>query len=312
MADVDQEKQRRSTKCQVGPPQSVSLYPCDWTDSQRHFCRRFLVCGTGRAHLFPKTRNINFGIKIFSWVAHFNMCFSGKMTETLQGTVLEFTLPSWHLHDLRCCWTFNKMIRVISSIWAMELCEDQANYWVWRVCPCLLMQRWLVSGANLNKGEWQRQSWLQMAHWMKSHLITILIYGCTQVLFKPKSSIILWSMSEKASWCWKFVSVTWAEEVQFSSYYRADEDTGFGRISRVIYKMSRTLWLWPAPAWMSSNSVASSSCRCNISALVCQSFSTQQNPHTGATWIKEKATFTEQLCPLWVMCLVGLGTEVLL
>lgn len=95
MADVDQEKkQRRSTKCQAGPPQSVSLYPCAWTGSQTHFCRGFLVCGIGRAHLFPKTRNINFGIKIFSWVAHFNMCFSGKMTETLQGTVLEFTLPS--------------------------------------------------------------------------------------------------------------------------------------------------------------------------------------------------------------------------
>lgn len=50
--------------------------------------------GTDRAHLFPKIRNINFGIKIFSWVAHYNMCFSGRMTETLQGTVLEFTVPS--------------------------------------------------------------------------------------------------------------------------------------------------------------------------------------------------------------------------
>lgn len=188
----------------------------DWTGSQTHFCRGFLVCGIGRAHLFPKTRNINFGIKIFSWVAHFNMCFSGKMTETLQGTVLEFTLPSWHLHDLRCCWTFNKMIRVMSYIWAMELCEDQANYWVERVCPCLLMQRWLVSGANLNKEndrdshdakwliEWSpigSPSWFMVALKFFSNLNNSRI-----------NFIILWSMSEKASWCWKLVSVTWAEE----------------------------------------------------------------------------------------------------
>lgn len=151
MSNVNhQKKQRRSTMYQVGPPQSVSLYICGWTGSQPHFCR-VLVCGTGREHLFPKTRNINFGIKLFSWVAHSNMCFSGKMTETLQGTVHEFIVPTLHLHDLRCWWTFNKKIRVISAMWAMELCEDQAIYWVQRVCPCLLRQRWLVSGASLNK-----------------------------------------------------------------------------------------------------------------------------------------------------------------
>lgn len=37
-------------------------------------------------------------------------------------------------------------------------------------------------------------------------------------------------MSEKASWCWKLLTVTWAEEVQFSSSYRADGDIGFGGI----------------------------------------------------------------------------------
>lgn len=169
MADVNQQKKQRwSTVHQVGPPQSISLYLCGWTGSQPHFCRKVLMCGTGRAHLFPKIRIIIFGIKISSWVAYSNMCFSGKMTETLQGTVLEFTVPSWYLHDLRCCWTFNKKIRVISAKRAMESCEDQAIYWVQRVCPCLLMQQWLVSGASLNKGEWQRQSWLQMAHWAKS------------------------------------------------------------------------------------------------------------------------------------------------
>lgn len=52
-------------------------------------------------------------------------------------------------------------------------------------------------------------------------------------------------MSEKAGWCWELLSVTWAEEVQFSSSYRADEDTGFGGdlISRVVCKMSMMLWL---------------------------------------------------------------------
>lgn len=95
------EEAKKRTVYQVVPPQSISLYLCGWAGSQPHFCRRILVCGTGRAHLFPKSRNINFGIKIFSCVAHSNMCFSGKMTETLQGTVLEFTVLSWHLHDLQ-------------------------------------------------------------------------------------------------------------------------------------------------------------------------------------------------------------------
>lgn len=96
MADVvnQQKQERRSAVYQVGLPQSVSLYLCGWTGSQPHFCRRVLVCGTGRAHLFPETRNINFGIKIFSCVAHSNMCFAGKMTEPLQGTVLGFPVPS--------------------------------------------------------------------------------------------------------------------------------------------------------------------------------------------------------------------------
>lgn len=94
MASVNhQKKQRKSTTYQVGPPQSVSLYICGWTAFQPHFCK-VLVHGTGRAHLFPKTRSINLGIKIFSLVVHSNMYFSGKMTETLQGTVLEFTVPS--------------------------------------------------------------------------------------------------------------------------------------------------------------------------------------------------------------------------
>ena len=68
--------------------------------------------------LFPITRDIHFGIKLSSCVAHSNMCFAGKMTETLQGTGLGFPV-------------FTR--------------EDQAICQVRTVCPCLLMQQWPVS-----------------------------------------------------------------------------------------------------------------------------------------------------------------------
>lgn len=48
-----------------------------------------------------------------------------------------------------------------------------------------------------------------------------------KVLFKPKQ---FYDQCLKKPVCWELLSVTWAEEVQFSSSYRADEDTGFGGI----------------------------------------------------------------------------------
>jgi len=44
------------------------------------------VCGaTEHWSLFPKTRDINFGLKLASCVAHSNTYFTGKVTVTVEG-----------------------------------------------------------------------------------------------------------------------------------------------------------------------------------------------------------------------------------
>lgn len=157
MADVNQQKKQRwSTVYQVGPPQSVSLYLCGWTGSQRHFCRRVLMCGTGRAHLFSKIRIIIFNKNTFLGSLFQYVFFLERWLKPCGAQCLNLQSP------VDTCMTWDavessiRRLGVISAKWAMESCEDQAIYWVQRMCPCLLMQQWLVSGASLNKGEWQR------------------------------------------------------------------------------------------------------------------------------------------------------------
>ena len=60
------------------------------------FLRECFGCVVQAEHwsLVPITRDIHFGIKLSSCVAHSNICFAGKMTETLQGTGLGFPVPS--------------------------------------------------------------------------------------------------------------------------------------------------------------------------------------------------------------------------
>lgn len=94
---VDSTEGAKEISCVPGCAATIHLlFPLwlDWLSAT--FLQECFGCVMQAEHwsLFPITGDIHFGINLSSCVAHSNMCFAGKMTETLQGTGPGFPVPS--------------------------------------------------------------------------------------------------------------------------------------------------------------------------------------------------------------------------